>query len=460
VKRLLVSAAILITAATPLPAVTFWSETGARIDETVATSETKAPFNPLQPLLTDVPFSGFRYPHVDANEDITFIADDPIDSSKRGKHHGIYRSIAATGELRALVREGEAIPGSDIRFRWIRGLQVDGADLVFNATDSKGGRGFYHWSNGVLTTIARSRDTTVPGFDRPVTDVEWGALDHGRVFYEAHVDLEDLLALYDLKTKQTRLLCRTGANIPGQTDQPFRYFSHQNWIDHANVLFRGASVRNPQKPAPDGLGHHGLYGWLDVDWSQPDRAFDMARLITIADGRTPVPGLDKDARFHEFFSAPVRDDLTAFVAEGKSNDGDSSRREVFKGIYYCNITDPAKTIHSIVDTESRMGGLFRETFNYFAIFPSVFEKSVAFVGYADDDYVGVFLYRTDSDELFLLCDNRAALAGKHVTDFEIAGHFLVRNRFAVTAHFNDNTSGVYMATIPARSFKRIVNGGK
>ena len=50
--------------------------------------------------------------------------------------------------------------------------------------------------------------------------------------------------------------------------------------------------------------------------------------------------------------------------------------------------------------------------------------------------------------------------GKQIADFEIAGDFLVRNRFAVTAHFRDRSSGVYLATIPPRSFKRMNAAGK
>ena len=55
----------------------------------------------------------------------------------------------------------------------------------------------------------------------------------------------------------------------------------------------------------------------------------------------------------------------------------------------------------------------------------------------------------------MLAGNRTPLDGKAVKGFEIAGHFLVRNRFAITANFEDGRSGVYLATIPAEGFTRM-----
>jgi hypothetical protein len=156
------AAAILLAGVLPLRAVTLWTETGARLDETIADTTTAAPATALQPLLTQVPFSSFRYPHVDAEENVTFIADDPAFGSRR--HHGIYRSFAATGELQPLVRIGEAtVPGTATPLRWLRGLQMEGSDFVFNATDAERKRGLYHWSNGNLRLIARTGTTKLPG---------------------------------------------------------------------------------------------------------------------------------------------------------------------------------------------------------------------------------------------------------------------------------------------------------
>ena len=153
-----------------------------------------------------------------------------------------------------------------------------------------------------------------------------------------------------------------------------------------------------------------------------------------------------EANFDDFRSAPSKDGLLAFVGGGPG----------FNGVYYRDLNDPNAAIQPVVDTESKLEGLFPGRFKHFGIFPAVFDKSIVFVGYADAGYVGVFLYRTDRDELFLLTDNRTPVGEKKIKDFEIAGHFLVRNRFAVSIEFEDGSYGVYMATIPKRSFKRMV----
>lgn len=430
-----------------------WTESGAQIDEVVANSRTVPPASVVQPLYANIPFSNLRYPHVDAQENVTFIADDPAYSSKV-HHHGIYRSLSRTEELRSLVRAGESfVPGTTARFQFIRGLQVDGADFVFNATDAEHGRGLYFWSNGSVQTIARSRTTTLPGVGRALTDVEYGALSNGRVLYNARAGNENLLVLHELKTGQVRVLCRSGVDIPQRTGEKFKYFSPQNWLDPANIIFRGANVEDPHAERLQNEGHRGIYGWFGIDWRQKEKTLETARLTTLADATTRVPGLHEEVRYIDFRSAPIRDGMVGFVATAMR-----APNSTLSGVYYCDISGADRQVRPIVDTETSLAGLFPGPFTRFGIYCSVFDKSVVFVGYGEKDYVGVFLYRIDRDELFLMCDNRTAVENKHVIDFEIAGDFLVRNRFAVTAQLNDGSYGVYLATIPPWSFKRMKSG--
>ena len=444
-KRPLCVFAVALLAAAPLGAATRWEAVNADVDETIADTSESPPSAMMHPLLTDVPFSNFRYPHVDLEENVTFIADDPV-YSKKAAHHGIYRSIAKPpGELHALVRKGDvALPGSSYRFVWFRGLQVDGADFVFNATDTAHERGLYYWSGGRVQLIARSHVTILPGVKLPLTDVEYGALSDSRILYNARAGSENLLVLHELRTGEARIVCRTGMPIPGSHGAEFRYISPQNWLDGSNVVFRAADIDEPHRETSDASGRRGLFGWFGINWRQPESAFDPARMATLADGETPVPLLP-GRRFNDIRSAPVRSGLVAFVAGGTG----------FTGVYYCDITSERPAVRPVVDTESALAGVFAGNFESFQIFCSVFDKSIVFIGHATNGYVGVFLYRTDHDELFLLCDSRTRIGAKLPVEFEIAGDFLVRNRFAITARFDDDSSGVYLATIPARSFKRL-----
>ncbi|MEP6685181.1 MAG: hypothetical protein ABJB22_00255 [Verrucomicrobiota bacterium] len=455
-KRALTAFILVLSAASHLHAVSYWTETASQIDEIVANAKTVPPPGMLQPLLANVPFSNFRYPHVDAHENVTFIADDPVYSDKVA-HHGIYRSMGGTGELRPLVRKDEtAVPNTSMRFDWFRGLQVDGADFVFNATDSGGDRGLYHWSDNKIQLIARTGFTSLPEVGRALTEVEYGALADGRVLYNAKAGKENLLVLHDLKTQRARVLCRSGMPVPGRKDEQLRYFSPQDWLDHSNIVFRAATVDDPHAKGKSALGQRGIYGWLGIDWKKPDESLNPGRLVTLADRFSRVPLQPEKSQFNDFRSAPVRAGLVAFVGSDRGF-YNGNREAGFDGVYYYDLNAADKFVRPVVDTESRLEGLFSGSFTRFGIFGSVFEKSVVFVGYAKGGYVGVFLFRTDRDELFLLCDNRNLIENKQVQDFEIAGDFLVRNRFAVTAHFRDETSGVYLATIPMRCFKRMAD---
>jgi hypothetical protein len=462
-KKALVCLAIVLPIAVHLRAASIWTDTGAEIDERVSDTQSLAPINLMRPEAANLPFSNFRYPHVDGQVDVTFIADDPAYGG--GAHHGVYRSLGKTGELVALMRKGDPVPGTaSARFSFFRGLQVDGADFVINVTDTEGRRGLYHYSNGKVTTLARTVTTSLPGVDRPLTIVEYGALSHGRVLYTAMAGSENLLVLHDLKTQQARILVRNGMSIPNQPGLQFHYLSHQNWMDENNIVFRGAASDHNGPMA----GSHGIYGWFGINWDKADKALDPGRLIALADDKTTVPLLGKGARFNDFRSAPVRNGLIGFIAGGENNtttrqDFNADKRiytetdsvAQFSGVYYRKVSDPPGTVRSVVDTETALKGLFPGNFTDFEIWSTVFDHSLVFVGHAGNGYVGVFLYRVDKDELFLLTDNRQPLEGKEISNFEIAGDFLVQDRFAVTAVFKDRSSGVYLATIPKHAFKRM-----
>lgn len=438
---------LLILANLPLSAATIWSDSEAEVDEHVADTQTLAPVDLVKPAFAQIPFVNFRYPHVTGDMDVTFIADDPVFPGE-GKHHGIYRSIGKTGELVPLVRQGDPLPGLGARIDWIRGLQVDGADFVFNATDRSGDEqahaiGLYHYHNGTVTLIARSRLTIVPGMEGPLTDVRWAALSQSRVLYMAMAGTTEALVLHDLKTKQDRLLIKSGMPIPGRASQVFGHIGHQDWMESKNIVFRAAAQipNRKNKSRDDDL----LFGWFGIDWSHLDQSLSLSRLTPVVNDKTSVPLMPADDHFEDIRSAPVRDGLIGFMAISGST----------QGIYFTSIGDKTGAIKPVVDTESQMQGLFDGAFQSFSIWSTVFKDSVVFVGYGPKGFAGVFLYRTDKDELFLLTDNRVPLEGKKIKAFEIAGDFLVDNRFAVTALFTDRTSGVYLATIPTHSFKRI-----
>lgn len=427
--------AALLVCCTGLHAASYWEISNAEVDETIAGPQAGA--TPLTALGSDIPFGDFRYPHVDVLENVTFIVDP-------GGHHGIYRSDSLTRTLTALVKSDETelpVPGG--KPDYIRGLQMDGEDFVFNATDSQGGRGLYLWRNGKLSTLARKGETILPGDTAPLGDVEYGGLSGGYVLYTASNPKGHALVLQNVALGGNRVLLRSGHKIPGRDDAAFEYFSPQNWINGEDIVFRAARVSDPYDNPNQEEGVRGLYGWFGQMPANPD-GFRLSDLRTIADWTTPIPGME-GRKFTDFRSAPVHKGLVAFVGSGKG----------CTGVYLYNAHARDSKPRVIVDSETTLPSLFPGTFRGFGAFPTVINDCVVFTAAATSGYKGVFLYNASTDTLFVLADNRAPLAGKTVKNFEIAGHFLVRNRFAITATFEDDTSGVYLATIPAEGFTRM-----
>lgn len=415
-------------------AVSYWEPSGAAVDETVAGPRTDF----LAPLDASIPFGDFRYPHVDSLENVTFIVDP-------GKDHGVYRSFAATRALSGLVKAGETqLPSGGGTPEYIRGLQTDGDDFIFNTTASLSGRALYYWRAGTLRTIARKGETVLPGDAEPLSDVDYGSLSNGNVLFTAETPKGISLVLQNVDIGENRVLVHSGEPIPGHPGMTFEYFSPQNWINGEDVVFRAARVSDPHADRPDNKeGVRGVYGWFGQMPANPE-GFRKADLRTIADWTTPIPGMEGKV-FTDFRSTPVDKGLVAFVGSGENCDG----------VYFYNTNARARGLRVIVDSETELPSLFSGEFRDFGIFPAVIDDCVAFTARGGGDYAGVFLYNASTDTLFVLADNRTPIAGKIVKGFEIAGHFLVRNRFAIAASFSDGTSGVYLATIPAEGFTRM-----
>ena len=68
--------------------------------------ERSVPWAELKALVLSTRFDNIRYPHMDKEGSVTFVADDANNSNSKGTNHGIYR-YGADGSLACLVRGGE-----------------------------------------------------------------------------------------------------------------------------------------------------------------------------------------------------------------------------------------------------------------------------------------------------------------------------------------------------------------
>lgn len=226
------------------------------------------------------------------------------------------------------------------------------------------------------------------------------------------------------------------------------FLAGQNWLTADSILFRAGEKRNSSFLAV--TGRPGIYGWFGIkDWTGSSGELIAPRLRAVVDGNTHVTRTDGSAvALENIASAPTDGKVTAFNGYGKGFDG-----------MYC-VELSGGPVRTIMDSDTEVSGLFKGGIS-FGPWPAVVDRCVIFtVGTASSEnngegYSGVFLYRVDRDELFVLADNRTPIDGKAVRGYEIAGHFLANNRFALTAKFRDGTSGVYLGTIPAKSYKRM-----
>jgi len=421
----------------------YWAGSGGAVDETVADALSEvASFKAAAASSDELAKAEFRYPHVDELENVSFIVERPRSV------HGIYRSYGINRRLSELVASGStALPDGSVA-SYISGLQTSGLDFVFNAS-SKTGYGFYYWHDGALRTIA-GPGTTVGG--ESITLAAYGCLADDRVLFTAQTANSYLLAQGPLEGGEPRVLVHSGMPIPGRPGESFQFIALQNWMRGDDLVFRAARAMSPyqaddeaeKKDGKNAAGVRGLYGWFGNSPIDPD-SYAMKNLRTIADWTTPVPGLP-GRKFTQMHSAPVDKGLVPFVG-GVAD---------CEGIYlYDACAKQDRRLRVIADGETKMPGLFAGTFDSFGHYPAVFDGCVAFTATSTDGFAGVFLYNAGTDTLFRLADNRAPIAGKKVTGFEIAGHFLVRNRFAIAVTFEDQSSGVYLATIPVEGFTRM-----
>ena len=390
-------------------------------------ADAPARWSDLAPLVIRTPFDNVRYPHLDEHGNVTFIADDAVSRESKGANHGIFR-YAADRSLVCLVRAGETtVPGAEETLKTVQGLQMDehGVDFVFNATDSAGKDGLYHWSRGRLETLARTGDTVLPGETQPITSVAYGSLYGDHVLYSAaSPTLGAVLVLHDLGNGRQRVLCHAGMPIPGRAGETFQSIGSTNWVSGDTVIFRAACAVNPG--GPNTRGTAGVYGYFGIkDWSDGSQDLAPERLRAIVDGTASVPVAEvpDGATFDSLGSAPVSGNNTAFWALGTG----------FSGIFTAKT--PEGPVRCIVSNHTEFTGPFKGRFTSFGSYPSVVGQSVVFTGEATEDseastedaaddgaddaganaapktYKGVFVYRLDRGELFTLTDNRAPLEG-------------------------------------------------
>ena len=378
-------------------------------DELIADQQT------LVPSRIPVPFSSFRYPHLDRDLSVTFIADDPY--YRGGRKFGIYRSEGSTGKVVKLVNNEDTPPQGSAPFSDFLGLQVEGRKYVFRGVFSEG-EGIYGDFGDGLRVIADTKTSAVPAAGAFRTFAYADISGDTAIFVG-----EDSAGVYGLFSYAARL--RTIRRLVDQTTvlpdgSTIKKFNGQPWVDAGSIVFRGSDAQE----------RHGIYRIAKESLAKPE----TPSVEVLLNHDTPLP---VSFTINKLTSAPVEGNITAFVASGLDAQGGD-----YTGVFFIQggkITVAADNHTEIPDEKIR--------FQSFQKWIALENGMIIFRGFGEDGFEGIFAFDSASNELHQLINNRSSVEGRKIQSFEIASNPVIGSRIAFLVVFDDKNDALYLASL-------------
>lgn len=414
------AAILLMLAFSNAPAI---SQESTLVDSPATPEELIADQRTIVPCRVPTEFTSFRYPHLDKDLSVTFIADDPY--YRGGQKFGIYRSEGATGKLEKLVNNEDAPRASAIAFDEFLGLQVEDRRFLFRGRRADGGGGIYADFGDGLRVIADTSTPAVPAFGA-FQSFAYGDISGDTAIFTAGdaAKIDGLFAYHSGTRKLRRLVDTTSVLADGSkiTD-----LNGQPWIDAAAIVFRGLDQ--------DGLP--AIYriprSALKSDGSVP--------VEILFNKNTPLP---VPVRITRLTSAPVAGDIVAFVAYGLDATGAD-----YTGIFLLR----EGKVSLIADNRTELPE-DNVSFRSFDKWIAVQDGMVIFRARDAQGFEGIFAYDTDSADLHQLINNRTSIGERRIRTFEIASNPVVGNHIAFLAVFADGKDALYLASLPSSGLKK------
>lgn len=375
---------------------------------------------PIVKLAIPVNFNNFRYPFLQPDKSVVFLANDRAG----GGREGVYR-IAANGELSILAGEYDEFDNAPFMITGFSGLRVAGGRAVFRCGFANGmgdsGVGIGMWENGNITLFARTGDAL--GFE----DIGYPGLSSDIVTFLAHRNGEvgELYAV-DLASipRLPRKVADTSTAIPGHSGKFFGSFGFQQDADGESAIFRGFDVGARellQQTGDRAAALGGVYRKNIRSSDPPEKIIDTGTLL---------PGAPSGTTFAELRNALPRDG-TVVVPSWSPN---------HSGIYF--IDRDGKT-RLVADTATRIPDLFDGPFTGFDKWAANCAPYVIFRGQARG-YEGLFAMDTDRNELYLLLDRRETFDGKAIAGLEFGNNARIDEDLVLAIEFSDGSSGIYL----------------
>lgn len=370
------------------------------------------------PLAIPTFFDNFRYPFLQDDESVVFIANDR--GSEGLGRAGIF-CIARNGAVRKLAEVGDYFAGTGFRLTGVSGLRVDRGRAVFRCGVDDGSSGVGMWEDGRLLLLAQTGEVGglgkigYPGFAGDTV-----------TFYAEDAGASGAVYAVDLAAfpRVPRKLVDTTTTMPGSEGKLFGSFGFQQEAEDGVSVFRGFAAGARERRQSTGGSEEALGGVFRQDIGGkggPEKILDTS---------APLPGGPPGATFAELQNAMPRNGTVLVPSWTRDQ----------SGLYYVGRDGQPRLV---ADTNTRIPELFEGNFTRFDKWAANCAPWVLFSAEAGS-YRGLFALHMERNELFLLLDNRTELGGKTVSDFELSSGPKLGDNVVMAINFVEGGSGVYL----------------
>ena len=372
----------------------------------------------LVPIPIPTKLANLRYPFLQEDGSVVFIANDHIKPRNEEGRAGIFK-FAPNGEVTTIITAGEAFVNSSAKVKGVYALKVEGGRAVFFVMLENGGEGIALWENSKVYLLAATggveglSDFGNPDVSKEIVVFSAKSKNSGRSLYAVNLQ----------NTERTPVvIVPNGLAIPGQAGLTFDKFASSQFTDSREAVFRAYANKS-------------FFNKSDAKYAGVFRvsAFQTEAPKNIIDSNTAIPGATEGMTFGHYQHSAIPADGTTIIV---------NKTQKLEGIYRAG---PDGKIDRIVDTTTTIPDLFDGPFTYFNKWVCNTPPWVLFIAKAAN-YFGIFAMNWDTQELYLLADSRMSFDGKKIRDAEISNSAKVANRVALMLNFEDGSSGVYVAT--------------
>lgn len=372
----------------------------------------------LVPIPIPTKLANLRYPFLQEDGSVVFIANDHVKPRNEEGRAGIFK-FAPNGEVTTITTAGEAFANSSAKVKGVYALKVEGGRAVFSVMLENGGEGIALWENSKVYLLVSTggaeglSDFGNPDVSKDMVVFSAKSKNSGRSLYAVNLQ----------NTERTPVaIVPNGLAIPGQAGLTFDKFASSQFADGKEAVFRA-------------YAHKSFLNESDNKYAGVFRvsAFQPEAPKKIVDSNTPIPGATQGMTFGHYQESAIPADGSTIIV---------NQRTGLKGIYRAA---PDGKVERLLDTTITIPDLFQGPFTDFNKWVCNTPPWVLFIGRAAK-YSGIFAMNWETQELYLLADSRMDFDGKKIKDAEISNAAKVDNRVALMLNFEDGSSGVYVAT--------------